>query len=96
MIDSLMTSEKFNKAATAHNSRDNVETVLMRIFSGTGIFRLKGISHRNDYLIRPLLDISPMKYTHILKKKIFPGGKTYPIQIIITGETTSGILSFLQ
>lgn len=69
MIDSLMTSEKFNKAATAHNSRDNVETVLMRIFSGTGIFGLKGISHRNDYLIRPLLDISPDEIYLYLKEK---------------------------
>jgi len=59
MLKKIMDSDGFNKAATAHNSRDNVETVLMRIFSGTGIYGLKGINYINGNVIRPLLDISP-------------------------------------
>ncbi len=50
---------KICKTATAHNSDDNAETVLMRIIRGTGTDGLKGISYiREDGVIRPLLDIS--------------------------------------
>ncbi len=42
--------------ATAHNKNDNIETVLMRIFRGTDIKGLSGISPMNDSeVIRPVL-----------------------------------------
>lgn len=41
--------------ATAHHANDNVETVMMNLFRGTGIDGLKGIPVRNGYIIRPLL-----------------------------------------
>lgn len=46
------------KIATAHNSDDNVETVLMRIGLGTGIGGLGGIRAARDNIIRPLLEFS--------------------------------------
>lgn len=50
---------KANKIATAHNSNDNVETVLMNIIRGTSISGLKGIEKvRNNRYIRPLIEIS--------------------------------------
>jgi len=71
MINSIISSEGFNKAATAHNSMDNVETLLMRIFSGTGIFGLRGINHINGNIIRPLLDIYPDEiYSYLHYKNI--------------------------
>ena len=41
--------------ATAHHADDNAETVLMRIFRGTGAKGLIGISDKRDRYIRPLL-----------------------------------------
>ncbi len=44
--------------ATAHTLDDSVETVIMRIFQGTGIHGLCGIEPRRGIIIRPLLCLS--------------------------------------
>lgn len=43
------------KVATAHNSCDNIETVLLNMLRGTGLKGLCGIPPVRDYLIRPLI-----------------------------------------
>ncbi len=45
-----------SKIAVAHSRNDQVETLLMRIFRGTGPEGLKGIEYKRDNIIRPLLD----------------------------------------
>jgi len=40
---------------TAHHANDNMETLLMNFFKGTGINGLKGILPRHGKIIRPLL-----------------------------------------
>jgi tRNA(Ile)-lysidine synthase len=40
---------------TAHHANDNIETVLMNFFKGTGISGLHGILPKQDKLVRPLL-----------------------------------------
>ena len=48
-----------NKIATAHNSNDNAETVLMNIIRGTSISGLKGIEKiREGKFIRPIIECS--------------------------------------
>ena len=48
-----------NKIATAHNSNDNAETVLMNIIRGTSVSGLKGIEKvREGKYIRPLIECS--------------------------------------
>jgi len=47
-----------NKIATAHNLSDNVETILLNLFKGTGLKGLTGIPVRRDNIIRPILCLS--------------------------------------
>lgn len=46
-----------NKIATAHNSNDNAETVILNIIRGCGLDGLKGIEAKNKIFIRPLINI---------------------------------------
>jgi len=59
---SLLNTEKsdvqpavHNYILTAHHADDNIETVMMNFFRGTGIRGLKGIEPKNGKIIRPLL-----------------------------------------
>ena len=61
------------KIVTAHNQSDNTETILMNLFSGTGLSGLSGIPVRRENIIRPLLCLSKKEiegYLH--RQKINP------------------------
>ena len=58
-----------NKIATAHNSNDNAETVLMNIMRGTSISGLAGIEKiRDGKYIRPLIRCSRKKIEEYCKQ----------------------------
>ena len=51
----LLKGNQFDFILTAHHADDNVETMLMNFFKGTGINGLKGILPKNGKICRPLL-----------------------------------------
>ena len=59
-----------NKIATAHNSNDNAETVLMNLIRGTSVSGLKGIEKvRDGKFIRPIIEISRQEVEEYCKKE---------------------------
>ncbi len=48
-----------SRIAVGHHRRDQAETVLMRIITGTGVHGLQGMPASNGTIIRPLLSIGP-------------------------------------
>ncbi|MBA4407620.1 tRNA lysidine(34) synthetase TilS [bacterium] len=57
-----------NKIVTAHNQSDNTETILMNLFSGTGLSGLNGIPIQRENIIRPLLCLSKLEIIEYLSK----------------------------
>ena len=62
----LASSGELNCAATGHHLDDQIETVIMRLFRGTGLDGLRGILPRSDRLIRPLLGVSRQEIVSFL------------------------------
>lgn len=61
-FDEVAKKVNANKIATAHNSNDNAETVLMNIIRGSGTAGLKGIEAiRNNKYIRPLIECNRLE-----------------------------------
>ncbi len=56
--ESLVHLHQFDFVATAHHLDDAIETVFLNLLRGTGIKGLKGIPHRRDFYIRPMLEVS--------------------------------------
>ncbi len=47
-----------SRIVTAHNADDNIETLLLNLFRGSGIEGLKGMALDNGEILRPLLEIN--------------------------------------
>lgn len=57
-FDEVAKKTHSNKIATAHNSNDKAETVILNILRGSGLSGLKGIEvNRDNKYIRPILEI---------------------------------------
>lgn len=54
-FEELRSEKKYAKIVTAHHGDDNVETLLINLFKGTGIAGLHGILPEQNNIIRPLL-----------------------------------------
>lgn len=57
-----------NKIAVAHNKNDNVETLLLHLFRGSGLKGLSGIMPVRDQVIRPLLCVERSEIEEYLNK----------------------------
>lgn len=58
-----------NKIAVAHNKNDNVETLLLHLFRGSGLKGLSGIMPVRDNVIRPLLCVERSEIEDYLKQQ---------------------------
>ena len=54
----IMEEEGFDRVAVAHNSDDDIETMLLNMLRGSGIRGLKGMEIDNGKVLRPLLGVS--------------------------------------
>lgn len=57
-LKKISKKNNYNKIATAHNSNDNVETVLLNLIKGTGVSGLAGIPVKRENIIRPILNLA--------------------------------------
>ena len=51
----LLSQFQIQKLLTAHHANDNIETILMNFFKGTGITGLRGMLPKQGDIVRPLL-----------------------------------------
>ncbi len=68
-LEMIRKEHGFSFIATAHHANDNVETLLINLFKGTGLAGLHGIKEVNGNIIRPMLfapraDINDFVSTH--------------------------------
>ncbi|MEF3692072.1 MAG: tRNA lysidine(34) synthetase TilS [Candidatus Moraniibacteriota bacterium] len=68
-FEKVRKKNNFDLIAVAHNQDDQAETVLMRMFRGSGSGGLSGIRPLNDKLVRPLLALSREEISAYLKEK---------------------------
>lgn len=69
-FEKILSSEKFDKIATAHNADDNAETVMLNLIKGAGIKGISGIPVKRGNIVRPVLCLSKsdiLKYLDVNK-----------------------------
>lgn len=57
-FEKIRIEKNANSIAIAHHQDDSVETMMINLIRGTGIKGLTGIPIKNNYIVRPLLDLS--------------------------------------
>lgn len=57
-LENIRKERNLHLIVVAHHQDDQAETVLLQLIQGTGIHGLKGMSAKNDKIVRPLLKVS--------------------------------------
>jgi tRNA(Ile)-lysidine synthase len=70
-FEALRTTHGYDYLVTAHHLDDSIETVLMRLISGTSLKGLMGIAPKNRYIVRPMLKVPKESlYDYAKKHKV--------------------------
>lgn len=91
-------NSKNRKILTAHNANDRVETVLFNIIRGTGLRGLSGISHVNNDVYRPLINIKRGEieaYLHENNLKYFDDETNFE-EIYTRNKIRLGLIPYLE
>ncbi|HEY7750705.1 MAG TPA: tRNA lysidine(34) synthetase TilS, partial [Ignavibacteriaceae bacterium] len=67
-LQAIAAKNNFDKIATAHNSNDNAETILLNLVKGTGLQGLSGIPVKRENIIRPVLILNKEEILFYLEK----------------------------
>ncbi|GAB2697229.1 tRNA lysidine(34) synthetase TilS [Mucilaginibacter koreensis] len=62
-FEQIRQQHHYDVIATAHHQNDTIETILLNLVRGTGIAGLHGILPLNNYIVRPLLDLTQTEIT---------------------------------
>lgn len=69
IFEQTVSSQKAERVVTAHHMSDNVESVLMHIFRGSGLKGLCGMSLDDGVLLRPMLNCSRESIDGYIKER---------------------------
>ncbi len=68
-FDEILKKYSIDKLATAHNKNDSAESILLHLIRGCGLDGMCGIPVcRDDYIIRPIIDISKKEIEEYCKE----------------------------
>jgi tRNA(Ile)-lysidine synthase len=71
LAEKISAEKNISRIATAHTKSDLMETVLMRIFTGTSYSGLNAVKHKKNKIIRPLLFASAHDvYAHLASNNL--------------------------
>lgn len=71
-FDKLLQEGRCDYIALAHHNDDQVETILMRLFRGTGVRGLKGMSEVSGKYVRPLINYTREDIDKYVNEKNIP------------------------
>lgn len=68
-FEKIRTQKKATLIAVAHHRDDQAETFLLRLLRGSGMKGLSAIQPKNNYIVRPLIDMSREDILRYLKER---------------------------
>jgi len=97
-MEKIRKENAFDSIAVAHTQDDQVETFLMRVIRGAGMKGLTGMQFKNNFIIRPLLEISKKEILEYLKEnKIkFRTDKTNLESKFLRNKIRNKLIPFLE
>ncbi len=97
-MEEVRAENAFDFIAVAHTLDDQVETFLMRIIRGAGMKGLSGMQFKNNFIIRPLLEISKKEILLYLNKShlTYRTDKTNKQNLFFRNKVRNLLIPFLE